>query len=133
MYSTFLVRLAVVLPLMLAAIVATLVLLKHGRARLQGLQQGMASDATGPIAALLQRLRRGLSRHVPLAPAGDAAPLRILARTALTPAATLAVVRFAGATHLVGVTATGISILATEPAAPSDAAIRPATPMRDAA
>lgn len=119
MYPGFIVRLAIVLPLVLASIVATLVLLKYGRTRLQGglMPRGRPVEGKpdrGRFAPLLARIRPSLARH--RADGDDSVPFQLLARTTLTPAATLAVVRFAGETHLLGVTAAGVTVLASEPA-----------------
>jgi flagellar biogenesis protein FliO len=82
-------RLVVALPLILALAVGTILLLKRGWLR-------------WPF-----RVR-------PVMPAAQ--PLVVIATQTLGPAVRLAVVRFAGRDHLLGLAGTGITLLSTAPA-----------------
>jgi hypothetical protein len=94
MLAEFLTRLAVALPLVCAAAVLSLVAVKRGWLRWP-LLPGLLKRPTLP------------------ATTGDAA-LAVIAVKSLTPAARVAVVRFQGREHLIGVGGGALTLLASE-------------------
>jgi hypothetical protein len=98
MLGDFLARLAVALPLVSALAVLSLVAAKRGWFRLPG-------------------WINVLSRPPAPAPAAPEPALQLLSVKAVSPAARLAVVRFGGAEHLVGVSGGAMVLLASAPGA----------------
>ncbi|MBS3961227.1 MAG: flagellar biosynthetic protein FliO [Sandarakinorhabdus sp.] len=105
MLGEFLARLAIALPLVCAAAVVTLLAVKRGWIRLPGflLARSGAKSTPGPFP-----------------------DLAVTAIKALTPSSRVAVVRFHGRDHLVGITGNCLVLLAaaggsdTAPSSPSD-------------
>lgn len=87
MLGEFLARLAIALPLVCALAVLLLWAARRGRFRLPGLPAGVAAKGAEPL-------------------------LEVLEVRALSPVARLAVIRFEGRAHLVGVTGQTVRLLA---------------------
>lgn len=99
MLGEFLARLAVALPLVCAAAVVTLLAVKRGWIRLP----------------------RGLQAHRGAkSPPGEIPDLAVTAIRSLTPSSRVAVVRFSGRDHLIGMTGTSLVLLATAGASEAD-------------
>lgn len=105
MLGEFLVRLAVALPLVCGLAALSLLAARRGWLRLPGWRSAAPGPAQGSV-------------------------LEVLAVRSMSPTARLAVIRFDGRDHLLGVTGQSVALLArTEPAAPAHAQ----TPMQEQA
>lgn len=123
MLGEFLSRLAIALPLVCAAAVLTLLALKRGWVRLPSFVRTYGRNAGGTA---------GYATAVP-SPVPD---LAITAIKALSPSSRVAVIRFHGRDHLVGITGNAFQLLATAdkdaPAGAAETGVmpNPQTPLR---
>jgi len=106
MLGEFLLRLAVALPLICGLAALSLYATKRGWLRLPGLMAASTGMAAGTAAA--------------------AAPLSVLSVKSLSPAARVAVVRFAGRDLLLGLSGNGLVLLAEAGSAPDSHAAQTA-------
>jgi len=111
MLAEFLTRLAIALPLVCAAAVVTLLAVKRGWIRLPGFLHVHRGATSTP----------GLTR-------GQMPDLAVTAIKSLTPASRVAVVRFCGRDHLIGIAGTSLVLLAT---AAANQANEPTPPDQD--
>jgi hypothetical protein len=100
MLGEFLMRLAIALPLVCALAVLCLWVMRQGQGR--GLGRGRLRL---PMLSVMGRLAMGRQ-------AGEAGLLEVLDVRAISPSARLAVIRFDGRAHLVGVAGQSITLLA---------------------
>jgi flagellar biogenesis protein FliO len=102
MLGEFLMRLAIALPLVCALAVLCLWVMRQGQGQGRGQERGRLRL---PMLPVMGRLAMGRQ-------AGEAGLLEVLDVRAISPSAKLAVIRFDGRAHLVGVAGQSITLLA---------------------